>query len=208
MENVLHFRGDDWQRQASSFCDLREVWEAESWEWEWKWIDAPLVAAGGGYLRLSPQLFPRRSHHREEEENNTIVDWDCCADDATQTATEFLEWEFHIFFDATWSLPALYARARRLDGTSLSLGEHFEELGIVLDGPPGSELVSQDQHPLLGTPFLLVHSCCLDQKLGALPPQSDRLLSWFACTAPLVGLTISPRQWSLLCTKQNITLST
>lgn len=200
------FSGDDWQIQAKAFCGLRRAWVCEekegSWEWEWQWIDAPLVV-GGGYLRLSNQLFPKRSHQRTEEENKCI-DWDCCADDATHAAVEMVEWEYHIFFDATWNLPVLYARAKSLDGSSLSLAEQLEELGIVIDGPPGSELVSQDQHPLLGTPFLVVHSCCLDQKLGALPPhQRSKLLSWFACTGPLLGLAISPRQWSLLCATNN-----
>ncbi|KAJ8601824.1 hypothetical protein CTAYLR_009055 [Chrysophaeum taylorii] len=106
---------------------------------------------------------------------------------------DWVEWEFHILPDETWGF-ALYARACRVDGSQLRFGEAVRALGLEL-GKPGTELVSQEQHPILGEPFLVVHTCTAQEKLDLL---GSSLLTWFHVTGPVLGLKIHPRQWLLL----------
>lgn len=197
----------EWMREARLFCALRDAWKACGWEWDWRWIEVDHYyrCVADGYLCLSRQFLPRRQHARES-------DIELHADDAATSIvpppTDFLEWEYHVLFDLTWRVPVLYARAFLLDGRQLPISHLCDELDFFESGKPGTERISQELHPVLGTPFLVVHSCCVQDTLNALSQANNccrpslLLLRWFGVTAPMVGLRITPTQWSGLLERE------
>lgn len=198
----------EWVREARLFCALRDAWPKNSaWEWDWGWIevDQYYSCVGNGYLCLSRQFLRRRQPIHEAA---VELHADDAATSIVPRRTDFLEWEYHILFDLTWRMPVLYARAFLLDGRLLSMSNLCEELALFESGKPGTERISQELHPVLGTPFLVIHSCCIQDTLNALSQAKDTsrplllLLRWFGVMAPMVGLRITPAQWSRLLERE------
>ena len=95
----------------------------------------------------------------------------------------------------------------RVDGKALSPRELARELGepgrVRSAEAFGRERLSQEEHPVTGAPFLMLHQCQDDAKLQHLAHLASSnpkttLLCWFASAAPLVRLRIAPHQWLAL----------
>ena len=101
----------------------------------------------------------------------------------------FLEWEFHVLFDKTYEVPVLYLRAFQLDGRAVSGLEIIDELNL------DSAMVSVEDHPFTGEPYIFFHACSTQELLENVDSDVLSILTWFLIAGPSVGLRIDPRQW-------------
>ncbi|XP_028327705.1 ubiquitin-like-conjugating enzyme ATG10 isoform X2 [Gouania willdenowi] len=101
------------------------------------------------------------------EEATDDADDEDVADDADVPAcsaceSSFLQFEYHVVFSCSYSSPVLYFRAFTLEGRSLTLEEVWSSIHpnfrLHLQENP-LNAVSQQEHPLLGQPFFLLHPC-------------------------------------------------
>eukprot|EP01135_Chromosphaera_perkinsii_P006345 Nk52_evm74s485 gene=Nk52_evmTU74s485 len=72
-------------------------------------------------------------------------------------------YEYHVVYSASYSVPVLYFKGSRLDGTPLTLSDVLE-WGVrddLSESLASEKLysISQKEHPMLGTPFFTIHPC-------------------------------------------------
>ncbi|KAJ1451518.1 hypothetical protein M885DRAFT_529555 [Pelagophyceae sp. CCMP2097] len=106
---------------------------------------------------------------------------------------------FHITYSLTWAAPVLYLKAVWHDGSTLRPKDVCNELYFEQDDDAAA-LLSVEDHPFLNEAWCMLHACQTPERMAAIretAPQM-RLLSWFAFTAPTMGLRISPKQWARL----------
>ncbi|KAA8587571.1 hypothetical protein FQN60_016433 [Etheostoma spectabile] len=105
----------------------------------------------------------------EEDEDDGV-----CA--VSEGSSQTLQYEYHILHSCSYSAPVLYFRAFTQDGRSLSL---------------------EEEHPLLGQPFFMIHPCRTEEFMRpVLQAARDQhrsvnyVLLWLSVVGPVVGLDV------------------
>ncbi|XP_030581227.1 ubiquitin-like-conjugating enzyme ATG10 isoform X2 [Archocentrus centrarchus] len=135
-------------------------------------------------------------------------------DDAVCTLSEgssrVLQYEYHVLYSCSYSAPVLYFRAFTLEGRSLTLEEvwgsvHPNFKHRLQNSPLNT--ITQQEHPLLGQPFFMLHPCRTEEFLRPVlqgPQEQHRpvnyVLSWLSVVGPVVGLDVPLKYCTLLQT--------
>lgn len=125
-------------------------------------------------------------------------------DDAVCTpsggSSRVLQYEYHVLYSCSYSAPVLYFRAFTLEGRSLTLEEvwgsvHPNFKHRLQNSPLNT--ITQQEHPLLGQPFFMLHPCRTEEFLRPVlqrPQEQHRpvnlVLSWLSVVGPVVGLDV------------------
>ncbi|XP_061117061.1 ubiquitin-like-conjugating enzyme ATG10 [Conger conger] len=132
----------------------------------------------------------------EEVEEQAVGD----EEQATSETTSAIRYEYHVLYSCSYQAPVLYFRASMLDGRPLSLEDmwgnvHPNYRQRLLQGP--WDTITQQEHPLLGQPFFVLHPCRsqdLMRPLLAAASAENRslnyIVSWLSSVGPVVALTI------------------
>lgn len=151
---------------------------------------------------------------KQEEEEQTPPDFlnsdtGYCDDEAEAadvcglsegSSTQVFQYEYHIVYSCSYRTPALYFRAFTLEGRSLSLEEVWSSvhpnLRLRLKHCP-LNTITQQEHPLLGQPFFLLHPCRTQDFMRPVLQAAEQqnrpvnyVLTWLSVVGPLVGLDV------------------
>ncbi|XP_071447190.1 ubiquitin-like-conjugating enzyme ATG10 [Hetaerina americana] len=112
-----------------------------------------------------------------------------------EEATSVQFWEHHVVYSVGYRVPVLYFNAWRSNGELLSLEEIWNEVHESLkpeDTRALWELITQQEHPVLGKPFFQVHPCRTAKFLISLREVAGRnvLVPWLSSLGPLVNLNL------------------
>ncbi|KAG9065807.1 E2-like conjugating enzyme atg10 [Linnemannia hyalina] len=136
----------------------------------------------------------------QEEEADPVVE------NSTSTTTfDYLSVNYHIVFSPSYQVPVLYFNAYRPDGPAISLEEIYESLvpeewrGAVRDaGLNGG--ISQQDHPVLNTPYFYMHPCetvplmeTILQNNGSpsgTPFLENYIVTWLSFTGQAIGVSV------------------
>ncbi|XP_022616797.1 ubiquitin-like-conjugating enzyme ATG10 [Seriola dumerili] len=140
---------------------------------------------------------------RSDAEDEDDEDEGVCA--ACDGGSQVLQYEYHVLFSCSYRTPVLYFRASTLEGRSLSLeevwGSVHPNFRVRLQSSPLST-VTQQEHPLLGQPFFMLHPCRTEEFMRpVLQAAQDQhrpvnyVLTWLSVVGPVVGLDV-PLQYS------------
>jgi hypothetical protein len=134
-----------------------------------------------------------------------------------------IEFSFSVCFSHVWSIPVLYFRAQDLHGQMISRARllHFIQQGRII--PTGdteedvdwdeNNFISEDEHPVTGTPCFFLHPCETATRLHtlSLSIQEDSdpdtrfysllILSWLCMVLPSTQFRISPIFFNQLVNK-------
>uniref|UniRef100_A0A9L0SDZ4 Ubiquitin-like-conjugating enzyme ATG10 n=1 Tax=Equus caballus TaxID=9796 RepID=A0A9L0SDZ4_HORSE len=115
------------------------------------------------------------------------------------TATnEVIKYEYHVLYSCSYQVPVLYFRASFLDGRPLALKDIWEGVHEcyktrLLQGP--WDTISQQEHPILGQPFFVLHPCKTNEFMTPVLKNSRKInrnvnyiTSWLSLVGPVVGL--------------------
>ncbi|XP_073090601.1 ubiquitin-like-conjugating enzyme ATG10 isoform X2 [Manis javanica] len=122
--------------------------------------------------------------------------------EATEMAvgTEVIKYEYHVLYSYSYQVPVLYFRASFLDGRPLTLkniweGVHECYKTRLLQGP--WDTITQQEHPVLGQPFFVLHPCKTDEFMTPMLKNSQKInrrfnyiTSWLSIVGPVVGLNL------------------
>ncbi|XP_010211502.1 PREDICTED: ubiquitin-like-conjugating enzyme ATG10 [Tinamus guttatus] len=143
--------------------------------------------------------------HVEESLDDSQVDGVCAT-------AEVLRYEYHVLYSSSYQVPVLYFRACFLDGRALSLDEIWKSVHAcyqarLLEGP--WDTITQQEHPLLGQPFFVLHPCRTNEFMSAVLTssrkenrQTNYIASWLSIVGPVVGLNLS-LSYAELASEQN-----
>ncbi|XP_029931293.1 ubiquitin-like-conjugating enzyme ATG10 [Myripristis murdjan] len=131
-----------------------------------------------------------------EDDGADEDDWVCRA--PAESSSRVLQYEYHVLYSCSYSVPVLYFRAFTLEGRSLSLDEVWScvppQYRARLQQSPWNT-ITQQEHPLLGQPFFLVHPCRTDELMRPVMQAAQQQLrwvnyvvTWLSMVGPLVGL--------------------
>lgn len=146
------------------------------------------------YLKRKNVILPvtSRTHEftAEEEEEDITVTED--HDSASMQAghVEMVDIEHHIAYSTSYQVPVLYFRACFQDGAPLSLDEIYQQ--IVPDMYRDQVIITQTDHPVLGTPFWHIHPCDTRKLMNEIPFEAlDYVKTWLSFNGPVVQCQIS-----------------
>ncbi|XP_064338174.1 ubiquitin-like-conjugating enzyme ATG10 isoform X2 [Camelus dromedarius] len=118
----------------------------------------------------------------------------------TATATEVIKYEYHVLYSCSYQVPVLYFRASFLDGRPLALKDIWEGVHEcyrtrLLQGP--WDTITQQEHPILGQPFFVLHPCKTNEFMTPVVKNSQKInrnvnyiTSWLSIVGPAVGLNV------------------
>ncbi|XP_075448592.1 ubiquitin-like-conjugating enzyme ATG10 [Ascaphus truei] len=110
---------------------------------------------------------------------------------------EAIHYEYHVLYSISYQAPVLYFRASLLDGRPLTLDEIWQMVPEcfrprLLHGP--WETITQQEHPILGQPFFILHPCRTNEFMTSVQGTTGRkgnyITSWLSTVGPVVGLTL------------------
>ncbi|KAG7221035.1 hypothetical protein INR49_031206 [Caranx melampygus] len=113
---------------------------------------------------------------------------------------QVFQYEYHILYSCSYRTPVLYFRASTLEGKSLSLeevwGSVHPNFRLRLQSGPLST-VTQQEHPLLGQPFFMLHPCRTEEFMRPVMQAAqdqhrpvNYVLTWLSVVGPVVGLDV------------------
>ncbi|XP_060091726.1 ubiquitin-like-conjugating enzyme ATG10 isoform X1 [Heteronotia binoei] len=116
-------------------------------------------------------------------------------------ASEVIRYEYHVLYSCSYQAPVLYFRACFLDGRPLTLDEIWNRVHEcyrerLWQGP--WDTITQQEHPLLGQPFFVLHPCRTNEFMASILSSSHKanrstnyIISWLSVVGPVVGLHLS-----------------
>ncbi|XP_016065824.1 PREDICTED: ubiquitin-like-conjugating enzyme ATG10 isoform X1 [Miniopterus natalensis] len=118
----------------------------------------------------------------------------------TAAATGVIKYEYHVLYSCSYQVPVLYFRASFLDGRPLSLKDIWEGVHEcyktrLQQGP--WDTITQQEHPILGQPFFVLHPCKTNEFMTPVLKNSRKInrnvnyiTSWLSIVGPVVGLNL------------------
>ncbi|XP_063138636.1 ubiquitin-like-conjugating enzyme ATG10 isoform X5 [Rattus norvegicus] len=115
-------------------------------------------------------------------------------------AAAVIRQEYHVLYSCSYQVPVLYFRASFLDGRPLALEDIWEGVHEcyklrLLQGP--WDTITQQEHPILGQPFFVLHPCKTNEFMTAVLKNSQKInrnvnyiTSWLSIVGPVVGLNL------------------
>ncbi|XP_010149481.1 PREDICTED: ubiquitin-like-conjugating enzyme ATG10, partial [Eurypyga helias] len=123
---------------------------------------------------------------------------------------EVIRYEYHVLYSNSYRVPVLYFRAGFLDGRPLTLDEIWKSVHAcyqarLLEGP--WDTITQQEHPLLGQPFFVLHPCRTSEFMssvltGSQHRHTNYIILWLSTVGPVVGLNL-PLSYAKLAPMQN-----
>ncbi|XP_005112886.1 ubiquitin-like-conjugating enzyme ATG10 [Aplysia californica] len=114
---------------------------------------------------------------------------------------EVLTYEYHILYSESYAVPVLYVNIYKQDGKLVPLDTVWEMSPSSFQKLLGEDkwtILTQQEHPLLGRPFLQLHPCHTGDLMSQVLKNSagnikqNYLATWLSTVGPMVGLHISP----------------
>ncbi|XP_071586485.1 ubiquitin-like-conjugating enzyme ATG10 [Heliangelus exortis] len=187
--------------------------------WEWR----TSKDLGDGYLsKTHIQVRNRNISPDLQEKNNDNTEQTFFAHveeplDDSQVAGvgatgEVIRYEYHVLYSSSYQVPVLYFRACFLDGRPLTLDEIWKSVHAcyqarLLEGP--WDTITQQEHPLLGQPFFVLHPCRTNEFMTSILTASQKhnrhtnyIILWLSTVGPVVGLNL-PLSYAKLAHEQN-----
>ncbi|XP_023070748.1 ubiquitin-like-conjugating enzyme ATG10 isoform X2 [Piliocolobus tephrosceles] len=177
----------------------------DSWEWR------PSKDCSDGYMckihfqikNESVMSHPGASTHGQTclpmEEAFELPSDDCEVIE-TAAASKVIKYEYHVLYSCSYQVPVLYFRASFLDGRPLTLKDIWEGVHEcyktrLLQGP--WDTITQQEHPILGQPFFVLHPCKTNEFMAPILKNSRKInknvnyiTSWLSIVGPVVGLNL------------------
>ncbi|CAG2248941.1 ATG10 [Mytilus edulis] len=146
--------GDEFVKLAHDFLVL-----AEKTKDSWKMKEIPDKQY---YLSKKEVKTVSRQHIEEKqtEDLTSIDEEDGCQLD--MSSTECLTYEYHVVYSHSYNVPVLYFNVYHQNGKLLSLDEVWSDIPECYRDRLLEErwsFITQQEHPLLGRPFFMLHPC-------------------------------------------------
>uniref|UniRef100_A0A673VG83 Ubiquitin-like-conjugating enzyme ATG10 n=1 Tax=Suricata suricatta TaxID=37032 RepID=A0A673VG83_SURSU len=118
----------------------------------------------------------------------------------TTPGSEVIKYEYHVLYSCSYQVPVLYFRASFLDGRPLALKDVWEGIHEcyktqLLQEP--WDTITQQEHPILGQPFFVLHPCKTNEFMTPVLKNSQKInrsvnyiTSWLSIVGPVVGLNL------------------
>ncbi|XP_047586962.1 ubiquitin-like-conjugating enzyme ATG10 isoform X2 [Lutra lutra] len=118
----------------------------------------------------------------------------------TTAGSEVVKYEYHVLYSCSYQVPVLYFRASFLDGRPLALKDIWEGIhecykSRLLQEP--WDTITQQEHPVLGQPFFVLHPCKTNEFMTPVLENSRKInrsvnyiTSWLSVVGPVVGLNL------------------
>lgn len=153
------------------------------------------------YLYHPPVLIcPNNKHHSSiTSDEDEQLDFDSELDESAvlnnHSTVDFTEWSFSVVFHEIWRVPTLYFDVNGSDGTPITREEVVRLVSDSMTEEQSWDFISQEEHPMTGSPSFFLHPCQTVAKMELLLPQEHNLcplLSWMSMILPSVGCSINP----------------
>ncbi|RUS76230.1 hypothetical protein EGW08_016003 [Elysia chlorotica] len=136
---------------------------------------------------------------RDMEMEADLEDESCMTE--SQPQQTLLTYEYHVLYSDSYSVPVLYLNIFTTDGKLLPLNEVWNLCPTNYQAHIKENkwtTLTQQEHPLLGRPYLQLHPCHTADLMaqvtsGSKPDQCQNYLStWLSTVGPLIALKIVP----------------
>ncbi|KAB5543425.1 hypothetical protein PHYPO_G00078970 [Pangasianodon hypophthalmus] len=172
----------------------------------WSW--AEVKGGEEGYIKktaIMPGRFCSLSNHKADDGMSALtgaveLDDEAAGGYSVCESQVLMHYEYHVLYSFSHQVPILYFRASTLDGQPLSLHEVWSNIHPnyrqrLLQGP--WDALTQQEHPLLGQPFFMLHPCHTEEFMRPLFKMAhakkrkvNYIATWLSVVGPVVGLDV------------------
>lgn len=193
---------EEFEKQAIQLADGLSRCGDSSWRWE----TVRPNARCGGFLVRSPDLVSFSSSDQKElvPSSEILTDRDPADLGSGTRASRFrVLVEYHVVYSPSYSVPVLYFNFWSEQGDSSppsfvsSIRSRVPTTDPTVGGLTPHALLSQGEHPILGTPFWFLHPCSTASFMSELLSSSSSdhrngqyLATWLSWSSPLASLRV------------------
>ncbi|XP_026799809.3 ubiquitin-like-conjugating enzyme ATG10 isoform X2 [Pangasianodon hypophthalmus] len=172
----------------------------------WSW--AEVKGGEEGYIKktaIMPGRFCSLPNHKADDGMSALtgaveLDDEAAGGYSVCESQVLMHYEYHVLYSFSHQVPILYFRASTLDGQPLSLHEVWSNIHPnyrqrLLQGP--WDALTQQEHPLLGQPFFMLHPCHTEEFMRPLFKMAhakkrkvNYIATWLSVVGPVVGLDV------------------
>eukprot|EP00126_Sphaerothecum_destruens_P002982 Sdes_comp16429_c0_seq1m5767 len=217
ISNPFKISWSEFEKACEKFCQQKTG--ANFFQnWEWKKIDSK-GRIKNSYLCMKKIVCINSKNAKKDElvlndsPQNRLLETDFSledseprpfcftsgADSSNISPVFYRQFEYHIVYSFSYSVPVLYFQASRLDGSLLDWSSILAELPPEYSDKITAnrfQSISQGEHPLLLTPFYYFHPCNTENFMKDVFEFSDQkfispfyyLISWLSVVGKFVGL--------------------
>ncbi|CAL1270579.1 unnamed protein product [Larinioides sclopetarius] len=153
-----------------------------------EWLIKTSKRAGTEIVYLEKRII-KPSDKGPQNANN----FDECSDDLEFSSPEYTVFVYHIIYSESYSVPVLWFTAHRSNGKLLPLEELWKLIpNCFKSSDPDTKwnMLTQQEHPMLGIPYFMVHPCYTSDLLSVCCSK-NYIISWLSAVGPVAGLTLS-----------------
>ncbi|MBN3294723.1 ATG10 enzyme, partial [Polypterus senegalus] len=154
-----------------------------------------------GYAIPEQQKIVNEKTYRQEFEVQDTMDLEELNISSNDlSGREMIRFEYHVVYSSSYQVPVLYFRACNIDGRPLTLEEIWQSVHEnykerLLEGP--WETITQQEHPLLGQPFFILHPCRSHELMTPILKSAreekrsvNYITAWLSMMGPVLGLNL------------------
>ncbi|KAF8796665.1 Ubiquitin-like-conjugating enzyme ATG10 [Argiope bruennichi] len=120
-----------------------------------------------------------------------------CQDKNNSDEVEFPTFEYavfiyHIIYSKSYYVPVLWFTAHHSNGKLLSLEELWKLIpNCFKNNDPDAKwnMLTQQEHPILGIPYFMIHPCYTSDLLSACCSK-NYIITWLSVVGPVAGLNL------------------
>lgn len=157
---------------------------------------------GCSYLEKRSVIKAQSRHPRDTSSDDHHADFTLKEELDLETCVEdneeALSCVYNIVYSISYSVPVLYFNMWRQDGSLLPLPEVWSMVPASFQDQLRDvwwSTITQQEHPIRGTPFFQLHPCKTAQLMDQILPGDSKkhgnyVVTWLSSVAPLVGLDL------------------
>ncbi|KAI8355580.1 autophagocytosis associated protein [Blakeslea trispora] len=154
---------------------------------KWSWETAFFMSKQSYLKRTSFLILETRLGDGESGDMGKEDEDPACVYSSSYQQT--VQLEHHVVYSASYRAPVLYFRAFYLDGTPLTQQEIYQ---FIIPKSQQDIVLSQSDHPLLGTPYWYIHPCHTRNAMETIQfRKQDYIKMWLSIFGPLVQCKLS-----------------
>lgn len=126
---------------------------------------------------------------------DNLLEQEDVSESRSEATRDVVTLEYHLLYSLSYQVPVMYFNAWRTNGSLLSI-EEIWALACTTQRVALNEArwgaISQQDHPILGTPYFFFHPCNSAQMLANVSQddRANKVIAWLSVVAPLVGLKL------------------
>ncbi|CAK1549258.1 unnamed protein product [Leptosia nina] len=151
------------------------------------------ISSAESFVKISDRIHDDWKFHRDYDKQSYYIK----KDTFIKHADELFKAEFNIFYNLSYGVPSFSFNIWESSGSLLSLEDIRRMSLIEIKEKDFYSVITQQEHPVFGRPYFVMHPCQTLELLASLPDSKNIIVTFLSLITPLINLKL-PLEYGLL----------